>query len=306
MRLVIKILGLLLIFFVSCSTRKENQKVKYKLEVIHYYNKDYSTGKWKRKGSEKRAYSKYDINGNEIESGSFGETWNKRSIKKTDDSTVFFISNLFVYPNKLNFVNFYKYNKKNQLIEEETWKYHNNKKFIMMNKSSFIYENNLLTKENIYDNNGTITSEINYNISNRNFVDTIILENQIIVLENSGKDLISKFYEKDFKIKKTITHYNTSISQSYEYIYDLSGKILKALFSLPYYTNDAETYSKLKPTEILFFYKNSYIFKKIHLNSKNKPSIVEYFNKNQKLTKIEHYEDGKLSGFVTYKYKYFH
>lgn len=164
MKYKLTLLQILIIGLYSCSSLKDSAKVKVKYEIRHeYHNNDhYEPSKWRKK-KEKLAYTKYDRNGNEIEVGDYGEIWGFRKVVVNPDSSISVISGHGKYIKKINTVTFKSYNANNQLISEEYWRYHDNKKDYRIYRTEFIYKDGILTGEVEYDTENNISREMNYN-----------------------------------------------------------------------------------------------------------------------------------------------
>src|SRR5690606_5489427 len=126
----------------SCGYYVYPPKVKVRYAYDYTYKsklfKDWETSKW-RKFKTKTEYVKYDRNGNEIEIGEYGESWCKVVSKELPDSSVQIISYSGTYPKKINTVTYKTYNDRNQVLTEEFWRFKDNKKDYLINKTVFSY-----------------------------------------------------------------------------------------------------------------------------------------------------------------------
>jgi len=296
-----------IILFTSCSyyvyPPKIHTKYVYKYSFKDKINKDWEKSKW-RKTKILSEYIKYDRKGNEIEVGEYGELWHLREVTENNDSIVSFVSGHGRYPKKLNTVSYKTFNDSNLVIQENVWRFKNNKKNYLVYKTLFEYSNNQLRKELEFDNNDSLIRTKNYDLEknieselrNKTIYEPFvrIKGNSIdsITIDSLNREIEKIHYYKGKFLRRTVTIYNDDHNIVTKYLYDDDPDKLWS------YTETKYDYLTKQPLRK---------FWKV-LNSTTETKDIYIYNRKKLLVKILHYnvaQNGRdeLEYYTKYKYK---
>lgn len=304
-KLLIHILSAILLC--SCSYYVHPPKVQTKYIYNYSFkkkiNKDWENSKL-RKTKTLSGYIKYDRNGNEIEVGEYGEIWHFRDVKENKDSSISIVSGHGIYPKKLNTVSYKKFNDSSQVIEENVWRFKDNKKSYLVHKTIFEYSMNQLVKELEFDNNDSLIRTKNYDLE-KNVESEIrkktIYEPFVKIQGNSidsirydslNREIEKLHYYKGKFLRRIVTVYNDEQNIVTVYLYDDEPDKLWS------YTETRYDYFTKQPLRKYW---------KV-LNSTTETKDIYIYNRKKLLVKILHYnvdQNGKdeLQHYTRYKYK---
>lgn len=298
------IILLLLFGLSSCNYNVFPPKVDTRTE-IHCLYKTKINGyhqNTKRKSKLKTGYKKYDVKGNLIEDVEYGEKWSIRSVVKNADSTTSVtISNGRNYKN-INTIHYYVYDSLNRKTQGELWKFKNNKKYYLMNKTIFKYDvNGKLIMETELDENNKIIRFQDYSIdefstsiskdsvfnSSHDGIDRVIGRGQDTTIRDSLGRPIEKFcFDRGKFLNRR------------EYRYDRWGDIVTEI------VYDGKPDSLWSITEWQYNIDKQLIrkFWKV-IGEKIETKDIYIYNRKKLLIKILHYKGEELIGYTFYKYR---
>lgn len=126
-------------------------------------NKNYERSKWRKKIAQVE-YKRFDKKGNTVEWGMYGETTCFSNVK--DNIVTLWHTHNY---KKLNYVDYYQFDSKNNKISDECWIFKDNKRNYLLDKTIFEYDSTgKLIKEVEYDKYNRITMRKDYFILGKN------------------------------------------------------------------------------------------------------------------------------------------
>lgn len=291
----------------SCSYYAYPPKVHTTHSYTYNYkskiNKSWEKSKW-RKTKEPLEYVKYDINGNEIEFGEYGEIWRFSEMRENKDGSISFVSGHGRKTENLNTVSYKTYNDSNQIIQENIWRYKDNKKSYLVYKTLFEYTDNQLIRELEFNENDSLIRTKNYdlesNIKSESKTKTIlepfvrIEGNSVdsIVYDSQNREIESRYYFNGEFLRRTVTVYNDDNHIVTVYKYD------KEPHNLWSYTETRYDFLTKRPLRKHW---------KV-LNSTTETKEIYIYNRKKLLVKVLHYRvdqfgRDELEYFTKYKHK---
>lgn len=246
--------------------------------------KPWETSSW-RKYRTKLETTKYDKRGNEIEFLEYGEPWCK--IQTKEDSNGIMMSTMSgTYNNKIKRITFKKYTPENKIECEETWNYHNNKKYELQNRIDYYYIQNEEYQIDQIDTNSKFQIKLSYKIDAKEIGDTTIIDSK-------GRVVEKVMYTKG-KFSRRIQYvYNDDDHLVTEYIYDKDPNTLWC------FTETRFDFLTKRPIR-----KNWKV-----LNSKTERIEIYIYNRKKLLSKKLFYSvdantgEFEVTGYLKYKYK---
>jgi hypothetical protein len=296
-----------IILLSSCSyyvyPPKVHTKHVYNYSFKNKINKGWEHSEW-RKSKTLTEYIRYDISGNEIELGEYGEIWYFRKVTDNEDNTTSIVSGHGSHPKKLNTVNYKTFNDSNQVIQEIVWRFKDNKKNYLVYKILFEYSNNQLRKELEFDTNDSLIRTKNYDLEKNieseirkksvyePFVRIEVSSIDSITYDSLNREIEKIHYYKGKFLRRTVTIYNDAQNIVTIYLYDDEPNKLWGFTETKY---DYFTKQPLRK------------YWKI-LNSTTETKDIYIYNRKKLLVKILHYnvdQEGRdvLEYYSKYKYK---